>query len=179
MLGDKACEIHTEEIKDIRSFISTTSVVMENINKNITMLVAKDDKKQDAIMTMLSDNSHMIERLNEHASMINKISETQMKGCPSLNNAVELRKLETDSLKIAISALTTASKKNREEIDNNSKHIEVLTERVNVSNKRVLDLELYQEKNEVWKQTNYKFWIANGFLVICGLVGIIYQGVAK
>ncbi len=178
-----SCKLHTEtlnavveDVKDVTKFVTKATVVIENINDNITELVNKDDKKQDTIIAMLSDNKHMLERLNEHGNMIHKLSETQQQGCPSLANAIEARKLETDASKQAIHSLEEDCIARKDEVQFNAKQTEVLAERIKVANNRINDLEGYRDRNERWKFSIYATLATKSLAIISTLIYIIYKG---
>ena len=71
--------------------------------------------------------------------------------------------------------MLTATSKNRSEIDELTRGMAVLAEQKSVANKRIGDLEKFEESFGTWKENIYKALIANGVALLGAIATMLWK----
>ena len=148
-----------------RSLVIVSKAV-EDINGNLSKIVKTNDTlsqemskhwvHQDRIMEKVQD---ILSKLSENNDRFKNIETTQIQGCPSLRSFIALREAQLKRYDDVVDSVTTATKRNRAEIEELNEKVSVGIEKSSVANKRIKDLEENQRKG---------FWIV--FSSFLGLV---------
>ena len=108
----------------------------------------------------------MLEVLSKYEQRFQSIETKQLTGCPNLNSFKEKRELEMKHLEEVKATILKSQNKTREDIEDVTKQVGILTEKMSVSNNRTADLEKFEAAFGKWKDTVYVGVIVNTFVII-------------
>jgi len=135
-----------DKMSDTEKSMTIMTVGVENINKNLSTLVASNQELSTAMIKHWSTQGQILKDIADDKLRIRKIEDIQIDGCSAMKNAVKFREFETDAMKESIRGLLVAAKKGREENDFNNKQIGIIIEKTNISNNRMEKIEGNQSK---------------------------------
>lgn len=148
------------KVDDVEKAISVVSTALDNIS-DIIKTQQEENKKQNEKLTEHWHNQDMMNRelkevllkLTQTESRFGKIEDRQLNGCPSFKNFEKVREEQLKRYEAIIEKLTTASSRNREEIETLKTLVETIAnttsvqaEQIKVQNNRIKDLEADQKK---------------------------------
>ena len=123
---------------------------------------------QDGIMKEIRQ---VLDGMSKYERKFEQVESRQLNGCHALLGFKERRDGDLKHWEDVKTTLLASTAKNRSDIEELTKSVAVLVEQVTVANKRVADLEKFEEDFGTWKDGMYKGLIANGIALI-GAIGL-------
>lgn len=159
MAESKEIEKLQDQMFDTSKTLTTVTFAVDNINKNLEILVQSDASTQKALIEHWHNQETILRDLADDKKRINNLEATQNKGCNALENAVKFREFETNALKEKNELLKIATSRSREEIDKLLLVVTTLSDSQRTQSNEIKDLEINQNKG-MW-------------LIITAFLGII------
>lgn len=170
------------KVDDHDKSIILVAKAMEDINKNMTSFTDTIKDMQRESNTFQRDNQKIMMKLEQVLEGMAKteprllrLEDKQITGCPSFLNFKAQRDSELRHWEDVKQTLITATSKNRSEIDELTKGMAVLVEQKSVANKRIDDLEKFEESFGTWKENIYKALIANGVALLGAIATMLWK----
>ena len=170
------------KVDDHDKSIILVAKAMEDINKNMTSFTDTIKDMQRESNTFQRENQKIMMKLEQVLEGMAKteprllrLEDKQIAGCPSFLNFKAQRDSELKHWEDVKQTLITATSKNRGEIDELTKGMAVLAEQKSVANKRIGDLEKFEENFGTWKETIYKALIANGVALLGAIATMMWK----
>ena len=170
------------KVDDHDKSIILVAKAMEDINKNMTSFTDTIKDMQRESNTFQRENQKIMMKLEQVLEGMAKteprllrLEDKQITGCPSFLNFKTQRDSELKHWEDVKQTLLTAASKNRSEIDELTKDMAVLVEQKSVANKRIGDLEKFEENFGTWKENIYKALIANGIALLGAIATMMWK----
>ena len=170
------------KVDDHDKSIILVAKAMEDINKNMTSFTDTIKDMQRESNTFQRENQKIMMKLEQVLEGMAKteprllrLEDKQITGCPSFLNFKAQRDSELKHWEDVKQTLITATSKNRGEIDELTKGMAVLAEQKSVANKRIGDLEKFEESFGTWKENIYKALIANGVALLGAIATMLWK----
>ena len=170
------------KVDDHDKSIILVAKAMEDINKNMTSFTDTIKDMQRDSNTFQRENQKIMMKLEQVLEGMAKteprllrLEDKQITGCPSFLNFKAQRDSELKHWEDVKQTLITATSKNRSEIDELTKSMAVLVEQKSVANKRIGDLEKFEESFGTWKENIYKALIANGVALLGAIATMLWK----
>ena len=170
------------KVDDHDKSIILVAKAMEDINKNMTSFTDTIKDMQRESNTFQRENQKIMMKLEQVLEGMAKteprllrLEDKQITGCPSFLNFKAQRDSELKHWEDVKQTLITATSKNRGEIDELTKGMAVLVEQKSVANKRIGDLEKFEESFGTWKENIYKALIANGVALLGAIATMLWK----
>ena len=170
------------KVDDHDKSIILVAKAMEDINKNMTSFTDTIKDMQRDSNTFQRENQKIMMKLEQVLEGMAKteprllrLEDKQITGCPSFLNFKAQRDSELKHWEDVKQTLLTATSKNRSEIDELTKGMAVLAEQKSVANKRIGDLEKFEENFGTWKENIYKALIANGVALLGAIATMLWK----
>ena len=170
------------KVDDHDKSIILVAKAMEDINKNMTSFTDTIKDMQRDSNTFQRENQKIMMKLEQVLEGMAKteprllrLEDKQITGCPSFMNFKAQRDSELKHWEDVKQTLITATSKNRSEIDELTKGMAVLVEQKSVANKRIGDLEKFEENFGTWKENIYKALIANGVALLGAIATMLWK----
>ena len=170
------------KVDDHDKSIILVAKAMEDINKNMTSFTDTIKDMQRESNTFQRENQKIMMKLEQVLEGMAKteprllrLEDKQITGCPSFLNFKAQRDSELKHWEDVKQTLITATSKNRSEIDELTKGMAVLVEQKSVANKRIGDLEKFEENFGTWKENIYKALIANGVALLGAIATMMWK----
>ena len=170
------------KVDDHDKSIILVAKAMEDINKNMTSFTDTIKDMQRESNTFQRENQKIMMKLEQVLEGMAKteprllrLEDKQITGCPSFLNFKAQRDSELKHWEDVKQTLITATSKNRGEIDELTKGMAVLVEQKSVANKRIGDLEKFEENFGTWKENIYKALIANGVALLGAIATMLWK----
>ena len=176
----------TTKVDDHDKSIILVAKAMEDINKNMTSFTdtIKDMQRESNVFQrenqkIMMKLEQVLEGMAKTEPRLLKLEDKQITGCPSFLSFKSQRDSELKHWEDVKQTLLTATSRNRSEIDTLMKDIAVLAEQKTVANKRIGDLEKFEEGFGTWKENIYKALIANGVALLGAIATIAWNIVTR
>lgn len=176
----------TTKVDDHDKSIILVAKAMEDINKNMTSFTdtIKDMQKESNVFQrenqkIIMKLEQVLEGMAKTEPRLLKLEDKQITGCPSFLNFKAQRDSELKHWEDVKQTLLTATSRNRNEIDTLMKDVAVLAEQKTVANKRIGDLEKFEEGFGTWKENIYRALIANGVALLGAIATIAWNIVTR
>ena len=176
----------TTKVDDHDKSIILVAKAMEDINKNMTSFTdtIKDMQKESNVFQrenqkIIMKLEQVLEGMAKTEPRLLKLEDKQITGCPSFLSFKSQRDSELKHWEDVKQTLLIATSRNRSEIDTLMKDIAVLAEQKTVANKRIGDLEKFEEGFGTWKENIYKALIANGVALLGAIATIAWNIVTR
>ena len=170
------------KVDDHDKSIILVAKAMEDINKNMTSFTDTIKDMQRESNTFQRENQKIMMKLEQVLEGMAKteprllrLEDKQITGCPSFLNFKAQRDSELKHWEDVKQTLITATSKNRGEIDELTRGTAVLVEQKSVANKRIGDLEKFEENFGTWKENIYKALIANGVALLGAIATMLWK----
>ena len=170
------------KVDDHDKSIILVAKAMEDINKNMTSFTDTIKDMQRDSNTFQRENQKIMMKLEQVLEGMAKteprllrLEDKQITGCPSFLNFKAQRDSELKHWEDVKQTLLTATSKNRSEIDELTRGMAVLAEQKSVANKRIGDLEKFEENFGTWKENVYKALIANGVTLLGAIATMLWK----
>lgn len=170
------------KVDDHDKSIILVAKAMEDINKNMTSFTdtIKDMQKDSNIFQrenqkIMMKLEQVLEGMAKTEPRLLRLEDKQITGCPSFLNFKAQRDSELKHWEDVKQTLLTATSKNRSEIDELTRSMAVLAEQKSVANKRIGDLEKFEENFGTWKENIYKALIANGVALLGAIATMLWK----
>lgn len=170
------------KVDDHDKSIILVAKAMEDINKNMTSFTDTIKDMQRDSNTFQRENQKIMMKLEQVLEGMAKteprllrLEDKQITGCPSFLNFKAQRDSELKHWEDVKQTLLTATSKNRSEIDELTRGMAVLAEQKSVANKRIGDLEKFEENFGTWKENIYKALIANGVALLGAIATMLWK----
>ena len=170
------------KVDDHDKSIILVAKAMEDINKNMTSFTDTIKDMQRESNTFQRENQKIMMKLEQVLEGMAKteprllrLEDKQITGCPSFLNFKAQRDSELKHWEDVKQTLITATSKNRGEIDELTRGMAVLVEQKSVANKRIGDLEKFEESFGTWKENIYKALIANGVALLGAIATMLWK----
>ena len=170
------------KVDDHDKSIILVAKAMEDINKNMTSFTDTIKDMQRESNTFQRENQKIMMKLEQVLEGMAKteprllrLEDKQITGCPGFLNFKAHRDSELKHWEDVKQTLITATSKNRGEIDELTRGMAVLVEQKSVANKRIGDLEKFEENFGTWKENIYKALIANGVALLGAIATMMWK----
>ena len=170
------------KVDDHDKSIILVAKAMEDINKNMTSFTdtIKDMQRDSNIFQrenqkIMMKLEQVLEGMAKTEPRLLRLEDKQITGCPSFLNFKAQRDSELKHWEDVKQTLLTATSKNRSEIDELTRGMAVLAEQKSVANKRIGDLEKFEENFGTWKENVYKALIANGVALLGAIATMLWK----
>ena len=170
------------KVDDHDKSIILVAKAMEDINKNMTSFTdtIKDMQRDSNIFQrenqkIMMKLEQVLEGMAKTEPRLLRLEDKQITGCPSFLNFKAQRDSELKHWEDVKQTLLTATSKNRSEIDELTRGMAVLAEQKSVANKRIGDLEKFEESFGTWKENIYKALIANGVALLGAIATVLWK----
>ena len=170
------------KVDDHDKSIILVAKAMEDINKNMTSFTDTIKDMQRESNTFQRENQKIMMKLEQVLEGMAKteprllrLEDKQITGCPSFLSFNAQRDSELKHWEDVKQTLITATSKNRGEIDELTRGMAVLVEQKSVANKRIGDLEKFEESFGTWKENIYKALIANGVALLGAIATMLWK----
>ena len=170
------------KVDDHDKSIILVAKAMEDINKNMTSFTdtIKDMQRDSNIFQrenqkIMMKLEQVLEGMAKTEPRLLRLEDKQITGCPSFLNFKAQRDSELKHWEDVKQTLLTATSKNRSEIDELTRGMAVLAEQKSVANKRIGDLEKFEENFGTWKENIYKALIANGVALLGAIATMLWK----
>ena len=170
------------KVDDHDKSIILVAKAMEDINKNMTSFTdtIKDMQRDSNIFQRENQKimlklEQVLEGMAKTEPRLLRLEDKQITGCPSFLNFKAQRDSELKHWEDVKQTLLTATSKNRSEIDELTRGMAVLAEQKSVANKRIGDLEKFEENFGTWKENIYKALIANGVTLLGAIATMLWK----
>ena len=170
------------KVDDHDKSIILVAKAMEDINKNMTSFTDTIKDMQRESNTFQRENQKIMMKLEQVLEGMAKteprllrLEDKQITGCSSFLNFKAQRDSELKHWEDVKHTLITATSKNRGEIDELTRGMAVLVEQKSVANKRIGDLEKFEENFGTWKENIYKALIANGVALLGAIATMMWK----
>ena len=170
------------KVDDHDKSIILVAKAMEDINKNMTSFTdtIKDMQRDSNIFQrenqkIMMKLEQVLEGMAKTEPRLLRLEDKQITGCPSFLSFKAQRDSELKHWEDVKQTLLTATSKNRSEIDELIRGIAVLAEQKSVANKRIGDLEKFEESFGTWKENIYKALIANGVALLGAIATMLWK----
>ena len=174
------------KVDDHDKSIILVAKAMEDINKNMTSFTdtIKDMQRESNVFQrenqkIMMKLEQVLEDMAKTEPRLLRLEDKQITGCPSFLSFKSQRDSELKHWEDVKQTLLTATSRNRSEIDTLMKDIAVLAEQKTVANKRIGDLEKFEEGFGTWKENIYKALIANGVALLGAIATIAWNIVTR
>lgn len=157
-----------ETFKESRRDLSEFQKETAEFQKQYQIEQVKHWSTQDGIMKEIRQ---VLDGMSKYEKKFDQVESRQLNGCPAFLGFKERRESELRHWEDVKTALLASTAKSRDDIEVLTKNVAVLVEQVTVANKRIADLESFQEDFGSWKDGMYKGLIANGVALI-GAIGL-------
>lgn len=170
------------KVDDHDKSIILVAKAMEDINKNMTSFTDTIKDMQRESNTFQRENQKIMMKLEQVLEGMAKteprllrLEDKQITGCPSFLSFKAQRDSELKHWEDVKQTLLTATSKNRSEIDELTRGMAVLAEQKSVANKRIGDLEKFEENFGTWKENIYRALIANGVALLGAIATMMWK----
>ena len=170
------------KVDDHDKSIILVAKAMEDINKNMTSFTdtIKDMQRDSNIFQrenqkIMMKLEQVLEGMAKTEPRLLRLEDKQITGCPSFLNFKAQRDSELKHWEDVKQTLLTTTSKNRSEIDELTRGMAVLAEQKSVANKRIGDLEKFEESFGTWKENIYKALIANGVALLGAIATMLWK----
>ena len=170
------------KVDDHDKSIILVAKAMEDINKNMTSFTdtIKDMQRDSNIFQrenqkIMMKLEQVLEGMAKTEPRLLRLEDKQITGCPSFLSFKAQRDSELKHWEDVKQTLLTATSKNRSEIDELTRGMAVLAEQKSVANKRIGDLEKFEESFGTWKENIYKALIANGVALLGAIATMLWK----
>ena len=157
-----------ETFKESRSDLSKFQKETAEFQKQYQIEQVKHWSTQDGIMKEIRQ---VLDGMSKYERKFEQVESRQLNGCPAFLGFKERRESELRHWEDVKTTLLASTAKSHSDIEELTKSVAVLVEQVTVANKRVADLEKFEEDFGTWKDGMYKGLIANGIALI-GAIGL-------
>jgi len=158
---DKSLVLISKAVEDINKNLDRFATSNEKLTTDMIKHWHMQDKTMDKIEAIL-------QAMANSESRFRSIEDKQINGCPNFNNFVKHRDGELKRWESLADSIAKSIAKNTESIDKLDQLVSVHTEKISVINKRLADIEKWQEKAIV-------ALITNSFGVIGILIATIWS----
>ena len=170
------------KVDDHDKSIILVAKAMEDINKNMASFTdtIKDMQRDSNIFQRENQKimlklEQVLEGMAKTEPRLLRLEDKQITGCPSFLNFKAQRDSELKHWEDVKQTLLTTTSKNRSEIDELTRGMAVLAEQKSVANKRIGDLEKFEENFGTWKENIYKALIANGVALLGAIATMLWK----
>ena len=157
-----------ETFKESRSDLSKFQKETAEFQKQYQIEQVKHWSTQDGIMKEIRQ---VLDGMSKYEKKFEQVESRQLNGCPAFLGFKERRDGDLKHWEDVKTTLLASTAKSHSDIEELTKSVAVLVEQVTVANKRVADLEKFEEDFGTWKDGMYKGLIANGIALI-GAIGL-------
>ena len=157
-----------ETFKESRSDLSKFQKETAEFQKQYQIEQVKHWSTQDGIMKEIRQ---VLDGMSKYERKFEQVESRQLNGCPAFLGFKERRESDLRHWEDVKTTLLASTAKSHSDIEELTKSVAVLVEQVTVANKRIADLEEFEEDFGTWKDGMYKGLIANGIALI-GAIGL-------